>query len=159
MKVNGNIHCDYFPCTTSKMTKVEKHHWQLWMNSFLCVSSVPLLAPSSLSNAEWIALVQEIAAKRGRQLQTCSTQREGGRQTYREGLNRRTWPPGWIRDWTIKNQFTVKKCCLLIRTTCRPQGLFCWRAFFLLNQIVSYSYCCPLPNYPIVFSSSAYKPT
>lgn len=52
---------------------------------FLCVSSVPLLAPSSLSNPEWIALAQEIAAKRGRQLQTCSTQREGGRQTYREG--------------------------------------------------------------------------
>lgn len=52
---------------------------------FLCVSSVPLLAPSSLSNPEWIALVQEIATKRGRQLQTCSTQREGGRQTYREG--------------------------------------------------------------------------
>lgn len=28
-------------------------------------------------------------------------------------------------DRTIKNQFTVKKLCLLIRTAWRPEGLFC----------------------------------
>lgn len=157
-----NIHCDCLPCTTSKMTKVEKHYLQLWHNS--CVWHFPIFfsAPSlhlSLSNSEWIALVQEIAANSGRQLQTCSTWREGERQKQREIKwgNLATW----INAWTEQLKINYRQKALPSNQDhmqARRAFLLKGTAFFSLH---TFQICVnvPPPQLSHCCSSSAYMPT